>query len=507
MNGTNHDVSLRARARRLAAGATIVLAGLAPAGASAHQPGVVLRAFGAATIDGIVSPGEWDAAAHFDFPVDGTPASLSAMNDATNLYVLVRVARASSVGSNVELEFDNDHDGAIVEEGADEFGIGAVLSAPRLPPGFRDAVITSRPPCPTDHWCPLLDDLEAGGTRDGSGAIGGDAATTVFELSHPLDSADDLNDFSLAGGATVGMRFSLTLCSPCIHANHGGYPEGVLDIVVASPDTTAPDTQIASGPESGAFSRSTGASFAFAGTDDVTQPAQLVFECSLDGSPFAACSPPAGYASLGDGTHAFAVRARDRVGNVDPTPATRTWTVDTTPPETSFTETPPSLTRSRAARFAFTGADASGAATAFECALDAATPSACTSPYQVAGLPDGPHTFQVWAIDRAGNGDATDAEHRWTIDGTAPSKPRVRGPRKPAGGRVTYRFLSSDRLTAASVLVFRCAVDSPRLQACSSVVRVRLRPGRHVLRVVAVDQAGNTSAVTRVTVTVRPRGL
>ena len=46
---------------------------------------------------------------------------------------------------------------------------------------------------------------------------------------------------------------------------------------------------------------------------------------------------PAGLHALPDGTYTFCVRATDVAGNLDPTPATRTFTIDTTPPETTLT--------------------------------------------------------------------------------------------------------------------------------------------------------------------------
>jgi hypothetical protein len=59
----------------------------------------------------------------------------------------------------------------------------------------------------------------------------------------------------------------------------------------------------------------------------------------VDGAAFAPCSSPGPgstgshtTAMLSDGTHTFDVRARDAASNVDPTPDTRTFTVDTTPP-------------------------------------------------------------------------------------------------------------------------------------------------------------------------------
>src|SRR5207249_4019211 len=65
----------------------------------------------------------------------------------------------------------------------------------------------------------------------------------------------------------------------------------------------------------------------FSGTDNVTDPADLLFECSLDGAPFALCTSPSPYAGLARTPHTFAVRAIDQADNPDPSPATRTWTI------------------------------------------------------------------------------------------------------------------------------------------------------------------------------------
>ena len=43
--------------------------------------------------------------------------------------------------------------------------------------------------------------------------------------------------------------------------------------------------------------------------------------------PWTACSSPKTYTDLGTGMHAFQVRAIDKNGNVDPTPATDTWRI------------------------------------------------------------------------------------------------------------------------------------------------------------------------------------
>jgi hypothetical protein len=86
------------------------------------------------------------------------------------------------------------------------------------------------------------------------------------------------------------------------------------------PDTTPPNTAIDSGP-SGTVS-STSASFTFSSTE-----AGSTFECKLDSGAYALCTSPKNYTNLSRGSHTFNVRAKDGAGNVDPTPAARTWKV------------------------------------------------------------------------------------------------------------------------------------------------------------------------------------
>jgi len=90
-------------------------------------------------------------------------------------------------------------------------------------------------------------------------------------------------------------------------------------------DTTPPDTEITKGPKQ--KSKSKKATFEFTGTDDVTAPAALSFECSLDGDPFASCSSPTTYDKLKKGKHEVEVRATDQADNTDPSPASYGWTV------------------------------------------------------------------------------------------------------------------------------------------------------------------------------------
>jgi hypothetical protein len=183
-----------------------------------------------------------------------------------------------------------------------------------------------------------------------------------------------------------------------------------------APDTTAPETTIGSGPP--AKTTTTTASFAFASSE-----AGSSFECELDGAAWSACDTPKAYSGIAVGSHQFSVRAIDAAKNVDPTPATQSWTVeaeevvtppaDTTPPQTSITNGPPANGTATSASFAFTSSEVGSS---FECKLDGASWKSCTTPKIYSSLAIGSHQFSVRAIDAAKNVDVTPATQSWTVE-------------------------------------------------------------------------------------------
>ena len=118
-----------------------------------------------------------------------------------------------------------------------------------------------------------------------------------------------------------------------------------------------------------------------------------------------------------DGDYTVRVRARDVAGNVQ-APSSRTFTFDSTEPETSIDSSMSDPTSSTSASFEFS-ADEPGST--FECAIDGGAWVSCTSPKAYAGLGDGGHTFEVRATDPAGNTDGNPAAFNWTIDTVEPT--------------------------------------------------------------------------------------
>ena len=85
-------------------------------------------------------------------------------------------------------------------------------------------------------------------------------------------------------------------------------------------DTRAPQTSITSGPSG--TTEAPVASFGFRSDEK-----RSTFECRVDTGDWRGCSSPMAFTEIPAGDHTFSVRARDRAGNLDDTPATRAWTV------------------------------------------------------------------------------------------------------------------------------------------------------------------------------------
>lgn len=270
-------------------------------------------------------------------------------------------------------------------------------------------------------------------------------------------------------------------------------------------DKTAPVPTINSYPPS--LTNSTSATFGFSSNE-----ANSTFQCKIDGSAYSACSSPKTYTGLAEGAHSFNVMATDSLGNTGNS-ATRFWTIDLTPPNTTLTSNvgpaDGSTTQDNDPVFAFTSND-TGAT--FECNLQgpghtSTTFTSCASPIGYTNLDDGTYTFKVRAKDQATNVDASPAERTWTIDTVAPAVPVINS---PTGGSLlgTDAFTVSGTAEANSrVELFDQGVSKGTTTTDGlgnwSKALSGVADGSHTYTAKATDAANNTSgasAPTTVTV-------
>jgi hypothetical protein len=253
-------------------------------------------------------------------------------------------------------------------------------------------------------------------------------------------------------------------------------------------DYSPPETQIDSGP-SGTITSSV-ASFSFSADEAAT------FQCAFDGAAMSACTSPKAFNGLADGAHTFQVRATDLVGNVDASPASRSFTVDAAAPETQIDSGPSGTVTTASVTFTFS----SNQAGTFQCSLDGGVVSACTSPRLVGPLANGSHTFRVQAIDVSGNIDPSPAERSFTVN--VPATPALTQPKHVSYPQTTitkhpkkvvstasagFKFKSSKKGSH-----FSCKLDKGKWASCRSPKAYKVKPGKHTFQVRATSSAGKT---------------
>jgi hypothetical protein len=212
----------------------------------------------------------------------------------------------------------------------------------------------------------------------------------------------------------------------------------------------------------------------------------------------------------------------DGVKTADGTPyADFSWSFTTgdsaAPPETTITSAPclkqvgndiyswsPCETTTTSASFAFTSSKADST---FECSLDGAAFTSCTSPQSYNGLSEGSHTFQVRATDASGNTDPTPASESWTVQAPADATAPTISITSPADG-ATYQqgasiyadYSCSDSVDSSP----QCTGTVPNGTAIDTTTT-----GTKTFSVTATDSAGNTnqqSVTYYVTKNGKPRG-
>jgi hypothetical protein len=227
-------------------------------------------------------------------------------------------------------------------------------------------------------------------------ASGGFDSAPLHALGDGVDGANGVYKYGPSGGL-----FS------------GGGPDTFqasnywVDVVFEPADATSPETTITSGPTG--LTRNATPTFRFSSSE-----LGSTFECRFDSAPFGPCSGARSHtpsSPLADGRHTFRVRAVDAADNADPTPAHRSFTVDTVrparptitatnPPSPANDNNPEVIGTAEAGSTVkiYTGTGCSGSPAAQGSA------SAFASPGITVPVPDNSTTaFHARATDRAGN--------------------------------------------------------------------------------------------------------
>jgi hypothetical protein len=224
-------------------------------------------------------------------------------------------------------------------------------------------------------------------------------------------------------------------------------------------------------------------------------PTATSYECKLDAAAFSICpnGGPKEYTGLADGSHTFQVRGVNASGP-DPTPASYTWTVDTTPPVATIDTHPADPSPGATAQFTYHAPNEPGSS--FKCSLDGALPSTCpTGGVAYHALADGKHSFTVEATDGAGNQQLNPTEFSWTVDNslldeTPPQTTIESGPPDPSGSSsASFTYASNEPGSS-----FECSLDGAPFAGCptSGISYSGLGNGPHSFQVRATDPSGNT---------------
>lgn len=317
----------------------------------------------------------------------------------------------------------------------------------------------------------LATGTSVGSPASPSGIAAGKAIRRTIEPGCPTlleetdDSDDSATDFS---EVTPAPRDN---ASPITEKSCAGAPNTVIDERPA------------------AVTNTTSAAFTY------EAPTATGYECKLDSAAFSSC-PEAGieYTGLAEGSHTFQVRGVNASGP-DPTPASYTWRVDTTPPTTTIDSHPADPSPGQSAGFSF---HASETGSTFECTLDAGAAadsfSPCVSSKTYTALADGEYTFKVRATDQAGNQQPVPTSFTWTVDNsiadTTPPETKIDSfpPDPDLSSTASFTYESNEPGSS-----FECSLDGAAFSSCpaNGIAYSNLGDGAHNFQVRAIDPSAN----------------
>lgn len=312
---------------------------------------------------------------------------------------------------------------------------------------------------------PFRVDLTAPGTPTirvpGQGEFVGSASPTVSGTAEPgsrvnllvdtIDrgqvTANGAGDWSMVVPVTLtdgGHTLRVRATDAAGNSNDGSLSEERIITV----DTVAPDTRIVKGPDLVDVSPTAKFVVRAQNANQSTDTNTVAFDCSTDGGPFANCPstvantdpalPGTYVVTLSDvaiGDHLVLIRARDRAGNTDSTPATYSWRVvkgdlnvqvEFGPKDPTNQTTATFIFKSDFPRAGYTGTVTSTRPGA-EPRLFTVPSGSNTTSFE--NLLDAQYTLTVHSVNPdTGDLSMSPAQHVWTVDTGKPSAPTIAVP-------------------------------------------------------------------------------
>lgn len=353
----------------------------------------------------------------------------------------------------------------------------------------------------TSSGAPVFRISTTGGTATLTGAAVSAAAWHHLAATVAGTSARLYVDGALAASATVSgtprTSSNTLLVGRYSSANTGSWSGGLDEVAVstralsageiaahaaAGIDPSEPDTILVGGPSATTYADT--ATWAL-----VASKPEVTFACELDAeTSFTPCGPTVALTGLTTATHTLRVRATDRWGRTETTPAVATWAVDLhlapdygpDPPRTTITASVGAQTNRTDATFALT---ASRAPAAFACSLDGKAFTACGPTLSLLALAAGGHELRVRATDRFGQVEPAPAAFAWTVDLTPPDT-WVLAVARDAQGLVSF--------ASEPGAGFECRFGTGDWGPCATGLSVAVPAPALAVR--AVDAAGNVDA-------------
>ena len=359
------------------------------------------------------------------------------------------------------------------------------VSAPAAP-----SLTATAPASPANHNSPKI-----------TGAAPTDSTvriyTTVDCSGSPIAT---VSAAELASGVTVSVPDDSTTAFRATSTSLAGNPSACSSPITYVEDSTSPQTQIDTQPP--APSNSSSASFTFSGTD-TGGSGVASFQCRLDSTQLAdwgSCTSPRNLSSLADGSHKFEVRAIDQAGNIDATPASSTWTVDTVGPAApALSSTTPASPANNNSPKIFGSAPAGTTVHLYpnaNCSGLALTdiPAADLQTGVAVSVADNSSTsFSATATSSAANTSPCSSALTYVEDSAPPDTQITAGPPAQSdSSTASLAFTGSDG-SGSGVAAFECGIDSGPWTPCSSPKEYSdLAEGSHLFEVRASDVASNT---------------